>query len=358
MTYRVLVTAGLSDYKLRTKLVGLVENPNVNEIVLIRKTPLQEFSQKVINHTPHGIWRKSRLGYELWRVHAIFQHLKSKRFHCTIGIQLVCHGIQATLGSLSGVPAVISFIGKDVHSLLKHRWTRLILKWIVLRAKVVTIMGDESRRIIRNIGVPNDRIVEIQNFQDPEKFRPERAECKWDLIYVGQLIRRKCIDDLLRAVAMIRPLPSLVIVGDGPEEGRLKRLAIRLGIIDKVDFVGEQSDVSAYLNAAKIFVLVSRTEALPAAAIEAMYCGLPAILTRICDIPSLFKDGDNAMLVPFGRASALVDAIQRLLENDELMNCLMAGAIRTREEHLRRWRIEAQISKWDGILRLCQSEQR
>jgi len=64
----VLVTAKLSDYKLRTKLIGLLENDRVGRVLLVRRFPLEPGHCKLENLNPPGVFASSRLLYELWRV--------------------------------------------------------------------------------------------------------------------------------------------------------------------------------------------------------------------------------------------------------------------------------------------------
>ena len=102
------------------------------------------------------------------------------------------------------------------------------------------------------------------------------------VITVGRLVEQKGIDVLLAAWAKVAPsLPDwrLALVGDGPLAGELKEQARKLGVEDSVDWVGHVSDPFPLLRGAKLFVLTSRFEGTPNALLEAMACGLPAVVS-------------------------------------------------------------------------------
>lgn len=349
----VLVTAKLSDYKLRTKLIGLLENDRVDRVLLVRRFPLEPGHFKLENVNPPGVFASSRLLYELWRAWKM-RCLTREGVDLVVGIQLVLHGVQAVVaGMLGGRPAVVSVIGSDVHIHLSSPWKRPLLGWALRRASASTVMGPESRRKLSEVGVARGRMVEIQNFQDAERFQPRDRPPRYDLVYIGHLIPLKSVDALLACAAELKktmPDVKMVIVGDGPERARLETTAQALGLEGQVDFVGRQRSVEDYLGSSRALVLVSKSEALPAAAIEAMYCGIPSVLTSVGDIPGFFEHNKNALLVTPGDHEALVDALRRILSEPGLYQRLCQGALKARKRHMKMWGIEGQVNRWNQIL--------
>ena len=143
------------------------------------------------------------------------------------------------------------------------------------------------------------------------------------IVSVGSLEQLyKGVDTLIEALAILAavgPAPRLVHVGGGRCLDRLVRLATRLGVADRVDFVGSLPPGAAIrqrLDAADLFVMPSRTEGLPRALIEAMARGLPAIATRVGGIPELLPAED---LVDPGDPAALADAVSRMLADPARM---------------------------------------
>ncbi len=113
---------------------------------------------------------------------------------------------------------------------------------------------------------------------------------------------------------------SLVFYGDGPERGKLQRLANTLGIEDRVIFEGNVTHVAEHIEKAGIFVLASDHEGMPNSLIEAMALGLACISTDCpCGGPAdLIQNGENGILVPVGDKDAMAQAIRKLIEDDDL----------------------------------------
>ena len=132
------------------------------------------------------------------------------------------------------------------------------------------------------------------------------------LVVVGSLAQPyKGIDVLLRAAARCIAagrLVETVVVGDGKYRSELERLAVELGLENRVTFTGNLpagAAVGTILDSADLFVLPSRTEGLPRALIEAMARALPCIASDVGGIPELLSPED---LVPAGDVAALAAA--------------------------------------------------
>jgi glycosyltransferase involved in cell wall biosynthesis len=102
------------------------------------------------------------------------------------------------------------------------------------------------------------------------------------LVTTSRLVRKNACDDVIRALAMLPEHLSFVILGNGPEEVALKKLASSLDVVERVWFVGHigHTDMPKYLKACDIFVRPSRSEGMGASFVEAMAAGLPVIATQ------------------------------------------------------------------------------
>ena len=156
------------------------------------------------------------------------------------------------------------------------------------------------------------------------------------VITVGRLVEQKGIDVLLAAwekVAAAMPGWRLALVGDGPLEGELKAQARKLGIADSIDWFGHVSDPYPLLRGAEFFVMTSRFEGTPNALLEAMACGLPAVVSDASPGPCelIGGGGDDAagLIVPVEDAEATADAIVSLAR-DETMRRRLGLAARER----------------------------
>jgi len=121
----------------------------------------------------------------------------------------------------------------------------------------------------------------------------------------------------------------LVIVGSGPIQSQLERMAGELGIVDSVEFVGLQSDVPAQLHRGAIGVLPSRWEGMPNALLEAMACGLACVATRVSGSEDVIQHGTNGLLVESEDYMGMAEAILTLLQNPETASCYGQAACKT-----------------------------
>lgn len=146
---------------------------------------------------------------------------------------------------------------------------------------------------------------------------------EYNIISIGTLEQTyKAPDVVLRAISILKAqgiICSLVWLGEGIYKAELIELASSLGILDKVDFKGNvpSNEVRTNLQASDIFVLVSRTEGLPRAVIEAMACGLPCIGTNVGGIPELL---DSSVLIEKNNVMQLVEAIKTMIFDCEFAN--------------------------------------
>jgi len=136
------------------------------------------------------------------------------------------------------------------------------------------------------------------------------------LLTVARLTPQKALDVLLAAIPAVLsryPRAYFACVGEGPEQLRLLAQARALGIDEAVHFLGHRDDVPALLAAADLFVLPSRFEGHPLAALEALAAGLPVVGTRVCGLDEAVLDGETGRLVEPDQPRALAEAILELL---------------------------------------------
>ena len=154
------------------------------------------------------------------------------------------------------------------------------------------------------------------------------------LLCVAQLRPEKGHEVLLDALARASAeSPSLVLLlaGEGAQRTALAAHAERLGLGDRVRFLGRRDDVPALLAAADLLVLASHpeVETTPTVAIEAMAARRAVIATRVGAVDEVVRDGVTGILVPSGDAAALARAITRLA-GDPALRARLAEAGRAR----------------------------
>jgi glycosyltransferase involved in cell wall biosynthesis len=108
------------------------------------------------------------------------------------------------------------------------------------------------------------------------------------------------------------------LIGDGPTRPATERLVAKLGIGDRVDFLGDRNDVEQLLSRSNIFVLASIVDSLPISILEAMRAGLPVIASDVGGISELVKHGETGLLVPPRCVGAMTRALSELLADKSL----------------------------------------
>ena len=122
-------------------------------------------------------------------------------------------------------------------------------------------------------------------------------------------------DDLLQAFSIMREGIDLLIVGDGPRFQALTEMVSRLGLVDRVHFVGRQETVAPWLSALDVYVQPSyANEGVPQSILQAMATGLPIVSCPVGGIPEALTDYGAACLVPPRSVPALRGALEQMIE--------------------------------------------
>ena len=183
---------------------------------------------------------------------------------------------------------------------------------------------------------------------DVEAFRPRDAPRRnpsepFRLLSVGRLSPPKGYPILLEAVALLREHGrnvTLTLVGAGPLRTTLEELIAIRGLKDFVRLAGacNHDRVVDYYDSSDAFVLPSFLEGLPVVLMEAMAMELPCVATWIAGVPEIIEDDLEGLLVPPASATAIADAVERLMADPEAARRLGIAARRkvVAEYHLGR----------------------
>jgi len=154
------------------------------------------------------------------------------------------------------------------------------------------------------------------------------------ILYVGRIEPLKGIDVLLEAAALLDRSDDIrvLIVGGSPgndsELDRLKALTTELGIESMVTFTGaiKQNKLPDYYSAADVFVLPSHSESFGLAALEAMACGAPVVVSRVGGLKTFIDNGETGYLVPWRCPEPFVQRLEMLLANPLLREAMGRAA--------------------------------
>ena len=178
---------------------------------------------------------------------------------------------------------------------LRRRATTVVHGVDLSQADALVTRREELRSALRaELGAPDEELV----FITVANLRPEKG---YDVL----------LDAAHAAVELGVPV-RFAAVGRGPLRDEMLARHAGLGLGERFVFLGQRDDVLELLAGADAFVLASRWEGLPVALMEATSVGLPVIASAIGGVPQVLEDETDALLVPPGDVSALVDAVVRM----------------------------------------------
>jgi glycosyltransferase involved in cell wall biosynthesis len=245
----------------------------------------------------------------------------------------------ALLGRSLGKPVVITARGTDVSLIADFRLPRRWIGWAAAHAAGVVTVSEALRERLLGLGARGGPIEVLRNGVDLDLFAPQdRRAARRDLgiaeagsvvASVGWLIPRKGHDLAIRAVARL-PETTLLIVGDGPEEAALRRLAEQIGLAGRVRFIGAlpHERLPAAYNAADVLVLASSREGFPNVLLEALACGTPVVATAVWGTPEIVASPAAGRLVQERSVEALSAALHDVLADPPARAAVRAYAER------------------------------
>lgn len=225
------------------------------------------------------------------------------------------------IGRMLRVPVVITARGTDVNLIPRHAIPRAMIRRSALGAAGIVAVCDALKQELVRIGVPSDRVVVLRNGVDLDNFRPippDEARRTLGvtgptLLSVGKLIPRKGHHLAIQALSSLDGV-RLMIVGDGPMEAELKRLAASSGVADRVRFEGPKShsELPTYYSAADSLVLASDREGMANVLLESIACGTPVVATPFWGTPDVVASPEAGELMADRSVAALVAAVRAL----------------------------------------------
>jgi len=227
----------------------------------------------------------------------------------------------AWLGRRVGRPVVITARGTDLNLIPHYALPRRMIQWAAREASGLITVCKALKDTLVELGVAPERVEVLRNGVDLNLFRPgPRSELRAalgmrgrTLLSVGFLIPRKAHDLVIAALPML-PEVDLLIAGEGPEEANLKALAERLGVGERVRFLGPlpQARLREYYGAADALVLASSREGWANVLLESMACGTPVVASNVWGTPEVVAAPEAGILMAERTPQALAQAVQAL----------------------------------------------
>lgn len=254
--------------------------------------------------------------------------------------------LSALLGT--GIPVIVS-------ERTDPRWHRVGRAWEAARrvlypaASAVVVQTDAVAQWASRL-VPVKRVWVIPNFLRPLPLPPPYNDRDLLILGIGRLGREKGFDMLIPAFASSRARRQgwqLIIVGEGPERGRLEALAVSYGLDGQMMLPGVVPDPAAWLERARIFALPSRYEGFPNALLEAMAMGCAVVAADCPSGPSeIVRRDQDGLLVPVGDVAALAAALDQLVQVPARAAELGQAAMSVRA----RFTAGVVLAQWDSLI--------
>ena len=204
-------------------------------------------------------------------------------------------------------------------------------------------------------GIKRDIDV-VYNFVDTSRFKPHGDHsCKSKYAPAGEsvvmhLSNFRPVKNVTGVIHIFHQLTQkqpavLLLVGDGPESGAALALAARLGIADKVHFLGNQLRVENLFACADAFLLPSYYESFGLAALEAMACGVPVVAANVGGVGEVITDGETGYLIDPDDYDGGADRLSTILSDNKLSASLEEAALSSVNENFTAEKIIPQYEK-------------
>lgn len=212
--------------------------------------------------------------------------------------------------------------------------TQKLIKKLLKNTDIFIVLGKNWDNFIKNIE-PNSNTRILMNAVNIPRFNKKRIEGKVDILFLGSLIKRKGIFELIEAINNLNMKEYLtrynvrfIIGGTGKEKESIEQKINQYNINEYIDLVGWVDGIKKIelLKKSDLFVLPSHNEGLPVAILEAISYGLPVISTNVGSIDEAVINDYNGYLIESGDIDSLEEALIKVIESSEIRNELSINA--------------------------------
>ena len=258
------------------------------------------------------------------------------------------HAISAILardmsnGNGRKLKVVTTLHGTDITIVGQDRSFFEITRFGIERSDAVTAVSEFLQRMTAVEFQIKQPIAVIPNFVDLDQYRLEREDRRGFaapgqkvLLHVSNFRPVKRVLDVVRIFERVaREVDSvLLMVGEGPERSSAQALGRRLGLTDRMRFLGQQQAIEEIVGLADVFLLPSELESFGLSALEAMARGVPVVGSDAGGLPEVVRHAESGYLLPVGDVEGMATRTIEILKDDERRR-EMGQAARHRVESL------------------------
>jgi N-acetyl-alpha-D-glucosaminyl L-malate synthase BshA len=295
----------------------------------------------------HKVWVKE---YPVFDFHpyslALASQLSSIIKKCNIDVihshYALPHAVSALLArDISGrdLKCVTTLHGTDITIVGAHPSMMDITRYAIEKSDVVTAVSNYLKiESEKKFGIEEGKIKTVYNFINQETFNPslisqssEKTDGKTIFLHLSNLRSVKRPLDVIKIFHKVtrstkKPL-ELWVVGEGPLQYEMMKLAEELNIENKVKFLGIRGGIGALIASTHLMLLPSEQESFGLAALEAMACGVPVLASRVGGLPEVIEDGKTGLLFELGNIQEAAEKVVNMLENEKLYESIRKNAL-------------------------------
>ncbi len=309
-------------------------------------------SHPLMQQFPHSLTLTAKM-VEVARTHRL------QVLHVHYAIPFAAAAILATqVAPELGLKVITTLHGTDITLVGTSPSLKPVTQWCLEKSDAVTAVSRYLREeTYRKLPVRQE-IEVVYNFIDPDRHGAGAPKClprkasdrQVTLMHISNFRSVKRVDDVVRIFALVhqRMDSRLVLVGDGPEYGRVRELVEKLGLSEVVRYVGVVDEVASLLSAADVLLLPSETESFGLVALEAMASGVPVVASDVGGLPEVVEHGVTGFLAPVGDVETMASYCLQLLDDCSKARQYARAA---RERAVRLFDYRAVVPRYEAIYR-------
>lgn len=291
--------------------VGCLFNGDSSVAAEIRALGIPVFDMRMNSKTDIGA---------MVRLSQLIRNISPRILHCSL---FHANLPGRLIGRFVGVPVIIN---SERSSGIEKEWRYRVNRLTIDLVDCVIAVSEHVRDFcVDHIGLSPDKVQVIYNGVTlPDDNQPTSREVKRylniadDIPLIGAVCRIEPVKGISFLIQAITQLPGVeaIIIGDGSERESLEAKASKLGVGERIHWLGFRNDVQELIPAFDVFVQPSLYEGLSNSILEAMAAYLPVVATSAGGTPELVVDQETGLLVPPENVQALAEAIRGLLDDE------------------------------------------
>ena len=259
------------------------------------------------------------------------------------------------------VRVVTTLHGTDITLVGSHPTYKTAVEFSINNSDVVTAVSNNLKQTTNELFNINKKIEVVYNFIDVVKYdKAQDEECKRGalaepneriLTHISNFRPVKRVEDVIKVFYEVqKEIPSkLLMIGEGPDRKKAELLTKKLGIKNKVFFLGNSTEVDKILCYSDVFLLPSKTESFGLAALEAMAAKTAIISTNTGGLPEVNIHGETGFLSNVGHVEDMAFNAISILKDDAVLEQFKQNA----KEHTKKFSLENILPFYEEIYKSC-----